>query len=74
MSLILEAVTRRWTLRLLYETQKKRLASDSLNWTLRLHGEQTDYESTGLRYNNRSFANHDRFPTCTSVGALVGFE
>ncbi|CAF2376052.1 unnamed protein product [Rotaria sp. Silwood2] len=49
----------------------KRLGDDSFSWTVRLYGQQTNYEFTGLRHDSKSLPYHNIFPDGTRVGALL---
>lgn len=49
----------------------KRLGDDSFSWTLRIYGQHTDHEYTGLKHDSRSLYYYDIFPKGTRVGALL---
>jgi hypothetical protein len=49
----------------------KRLGDDCFSWTLRVFGEHTDFEYTGVKHGGKSMPYYDVFPQGTRVGALL---
>ena len=51
-----------------------RLGDDRYSWTLRIHGQHTKNDFTGLSHEGKSPPYHNAYPAGTRVGALLDLD